>query len=100
MNDDPRLEETLREILRVSAPSDPTPGWKREILGRALTPARIAGPPRALLAVWAVAWALIAWLSWSPATSVEPQLSASTPAEPVPWRFAQRAELLKQIELP
>lgn len=100
MNPDPRFEAKLRELIRNSPLPDPTPRWRSEILGHALVPHRLAGPPRALLAVWGIAWIGILALSWPTAAPPSPMPGEVASAGPAPLLFAQRAEFLKQLDLP
>lgn len=100
MNDDPRFEASLRDLVAGTPLPDPTPAWKAEILDRALAPTRIPGPPRLLLTAWAIAWIAIFLLSRQPASSSRESRVATAPSRPVPQLLAQRAEFIRQLDLP
>jgi hypothetical protein len=64
MNDD--FEEKLLRAASASRRGDPTPAWKADILARARSAAgKRSGPPRVLVAAWAMAWAAIVLLTFA-----------------------------------
>jgi hypothetical protein len=75
----------LTRVLRDTAQPDPTPAWKHDILARAhreAAAARPPGPPRLLVAGWALAWAAIILLTLS--TPRVPGAAASGPIAAAP----------------